>query len=518
MSVTSLPRTTIQLVPANLVVTIEDRRDLLIGLIEPTGTATDGDRIKDAQALTDDELKVLIGPGELFNRAKNFVASNARHSPYDIIAVDPSGAPAAVAAESELTITGIATEDATLIISIVDERAFTLNIDVLTGDTAADVAAVIEASVSNLVDPPFSASSTLGVVTITALDEGTVGNFYGISFGVVPAGLAIALTAWAGGANDPDVTSIFDNVQSVRFTGISWPVWLEDQLTVVQDFLAPRFNANNAILDGVAFIGKSATFTDAKVAANAINDQNIVFMGNNVRTTASRSGPEILKPADWDAAYFMGVRSRRLTEDAPIADFLVGDIGDDGFGGISLASRPYFNTPLNRTPITDPAFLYSELEQEELEDEGFTTFGVNQASSGMLMASVVTTWTKDAAGNPNESFKFLNFVDTGSVSREFFFRNLKAKFAQYRLTQGDIIPGRPMANAQDIAAVIKGLYQDLAALGLTQAGSQAEAFFAANLTVSIDLAGRQASITGKLPIVSQLAKMVWTLQLAFSTE
>jgi hypothetical protein len=136
----------------------------------------------------------------------------------------------------------------------------------------------------------------------------------------------------------------------------------------------------------------------------------------------------------------------------------------------------------------------------------------------MIMGPVVTTWLTDAGGNANVSFSYLNYVDTGSACREIFYNVLKSTYAQSRLTDGDLIAGRSMANAESIKAELLRIYRVLAGLALTQAGREAESYFNTNTDVTVSLADRLVTITGPLPIVTQLGTINYSLQLSFTIE
>jgi hypothetical protein len=279
-----------------------------------------------------------------------------------------------------------------------------------------------------------------------------------------------------------------------------------------------RFNASNNILDGIVFHGRSATAANAASAVASLNSQSLVVMGNNKLNATLHKGPAILQPADWVAAYFMGVRDKRLSTGAQIADLITATNSPrDATGGPALASLPYFNTPLRQTPVTGTANIYSGTELIEFEDDGFPSFGVYTAVHAMIMGPVVTTWTTDAAGNPNDSFHYLNYVDTGSVCREIIFRTLKATFAQSRLTEGDLLPGRAIENAASIKSKLVAIYKVLADAALVQAGEAAVSFFSENTSVEVSLATRTVTINGVLPIVTQLGTLNYNLALAFTT-
>ena len=80
---------------------------------------------------------------------------------------------------------------------------------------------------------------------------------------------------------------------------------------------------------------------------------------------------------------------------------------------------------------------------------------------------------------------------------EYFFNNLKSRFAQSRLTEGDVLKGRDMANDLTIIAFCEKLYQDLSGTDyvLLQDGETAFKFFKDNITVVLDMANGKATIT-----------------------
>jgi len=515
-TVTSNPKVNIQLLPAALVDAFEDRRDIVFGQIGASGTAVDGALNVDVHTLTTAEIKTLFGDDTfLTNQILAWLASNESKSPLDVIGKDPAGG--ATAATGVITFTGAATSDGEYLITFVDEEQYEVTVSVTSGDSVTDIGDALVTAVATLTDPVFSVANVAGAVTATAKDAGTVGNDYGIKVeGVVP-GVTVALTAWTGGATDPTLTGILDPIDGVRYTGALWPEAWASNLSVIETEFESRFNASNAILDGTIFHGLTDTYANIITALASQNSQTVVMMGAPKLALDAHTGPAVLRPADWVAAEFAGIRARRLTTDAPIADYIITTSGGlDAFGGPSLASLPYFNTPLSDTPVTPSVNLFTATEQDELEDDGFTTYGVNSAQNFMIMGPVVTNWTTDAGGNPNDSFHYLNYVDTGSACREIFFRVLKSTYAQSRLTEGDLIPGRSMANAESIKAELLRIYRVLADLALTQAGREAESFFSTNTTVTVSLAERKATIVGPLPIVTQLGLINYSLQLSFT--
>ena len=515
---TSNPKVTLSLLPAPVVTAVAGRRDLIVGQLGASATATSGALNQNVQALTTAQIRTLFGANvDLTYRILEFLDGNDANSQLDVIGLDAHGS--GTTAAGNVAFTGTATADGSYEVTVCDSRLFTVTVAVTSGDTATVVGAALEAALTALTNEPFTASNTTGTVTITSVDKGTIANLWGIRItGTVP-GLTTSVTAFTGGTNNPSTTTLLDPIDGLRYTGIGWPAaWSADLATVTAE-LDTRFNSSNAIMDGVCFTAKTDTYANDLSAIGSETSQSLVMMGNKIESTTNSKGPSILTPADWVASFFQGLRAKRLTSGAAIGSDIVTTSGAlDAVGGPELASLPYFNTDLVNAPVTLPSNLFSPTEQEALETAGFTTFGVNPAGNAIIMGPVVTAWTTDAAGNPNTSFHYLNFVDTGSVCRETFFNQLKAAYSQSRLTEGDLIPGRSMANAESIKAFLLKVYRSLSQQALTQAGSTAEGYFARNTTVSLDLASRTVTITSKLPIVTQLGEINYPLQLAFTTS
>ena len=134
------------------------------------------------------------------------------------------------------------------------------------------------------------------------------------------------------------------------------------------------------------------------------------------------------------------------------------------------------------------------------------------------MGEVVSTFKFDGQGLPNVSFKFLNFIRTGYLALEIYFKTLKSTYKQSRLTEGDVIAGRAIANQAAIEAKYTEIYKILSGpdFVLTQAGGDAEKFFFRELGIVIDTAQGNVSSTGLLPIVTQIRQFNITFSLAFS--
>ncbi len=508
----SQPRIGIRLLPAALVDAFADRRDLIVGFTAVGGTATSEVLQQNVQNLTNAQLISLFGTGELYYRIQYWRSGNGGYSPLDVLPISPT-TPAFATASFQFT--GAAIEDGTLVFEILDAESTTVTLNVSDGDANTAIAANLNTLLSNVSNAPWTVATVTDTTTLTSIDGSAFPDLNKIKVTGSVANVSIVTTQFTGGGNanvlDGD---LFDAIAGIRYTGINWPEYQVDDLNLLANELDARFNVTAGIFDGIGFMGQNADAASLISEALTHNTQTIVIGGNQLD---GDDLPVIIQPADWIMAYFQGIRARRLTPGASIADFIVSTNGPlDNTGGPALASLPYFNTALALTPVTIATEQFDFTEQGQLENGGVSSWGVNLAGSEMITGPMVTTWTTDAAGNPNDSFKYLNYVDTGSACREIFFNTLKATYAQSRLTEGDLTPGRSMANAESIKSELLRIYRALANQALTQAGGDAESFFSQNTTVTVDLATRSVTIAGPLPIVTQLGSIDYDLQLAFT--
>lgn len=505
------PSVTISIANADQEVQNTPQKVLMVGQKTPAGTAVAG-------ALTANVLDngdTLFGPNSMLAGMVRAYKAVNRAVQLDVIALNDNGAgvPRVVA----FTVVGPATSAGTITVVVASELNHKFVVSIANADTATVIAGNIVAAINADTKIPFTASNVAGAVSLTADNDGTVANDLGVEVGPITAtGVSVAsVTQTTPGSADPILTGVLDVAMS-RYQTIVWPYRV---LTVLQSYLTPRFNATNAVLDGVGILTIQDTFANAQAFVNAMNDQNIVVFADEQTTESLYIGPAQNEASYVKSSIFAGIRAIRLTPDQAIGRFLTSGASLDQFGGPAIASLPYFNTPLSDLPLIKAGRGWTRDEIELLLTAGASVMGVNVAGTGALLGDVVTTYKTDSAANPDVTFKFLNFVDTASQAREYFHNNLRDRFAQSRLTEGAVSRGRDMANAVVIRSFLEKLYGDLAGpdFVLVQDGEPAKVFFKDNVTVTLDLALGKATITMLVPIVSQLRTIIATMKIAFST-
>lgn len=121
----------------------------------------------------------------------------------------------AVAAERTITVTGTASETAIHNVVIngrtgVDGENYT--VDIVSGDTEAEVASKISDAINNVLGAPVTASSALGVVTLTSKWAGATSDELSVEMRTngTPAGLTYATADTTTGSGTADISDALD--------------------------------------------------------------------------------------------------------------------------------------------------------------------------------------------------------------------------------------------------------------------------------------------------------------------
>ncbi len=519
MSTMNQPNVTVNIVNANQTVANTGQRVLIVGAIPPAGASAPAgvlvpqiDNSLDYVGLFGERsmLTAMIKAYKRINEATRL----------DILPIAEVGSNTAF--ELSIQFTGTATEDGVLFITVGSNRDYTFELAITSGDAAATIATNFAAlfGPGSFVDFPFTVGVNVSTVTFTAADgnKGTVMNGTALAVSGTVAGITELIQVETTGAGTPVLTGVLDAVGANRYQGVVWP-WSDT--TELQAFLDPRFNPTGVVLDGVGFVPFVGSLSDVQTQVTE-NDQSIVYEVDDIAAETNAIGASQQEWPYMAAAYTASIRALRMDSSGQsLGGLVISTFGSlDGFGSPALASKPYFNTPLSFVNVNDVSLGYDSAEIESLIAAGASTYGNNVSATAVVLGEMVTTYLTDSAGNPDDTFKFLNYVDTASQAREYFFNNLRARFAQSRLTEGDTIPGRDMANAVVIQSFCKQLYQALSGVDfvLLEAGEAALNFFIENLIIAIDKQTGTVTIQMEVPLVVQLRVINATLKIAFSVN
>jgi len=502
------------LLPDTELVFDESQKVLIIGQMTAAGTATPGDLYTSIG--NDNEQDTLFGvQSQLAIAIRQFKKYNKKNR-LDAIPLEDNIS--GVAATGSIAFAGTkATANSTNYIGIGDYFDNRYKLNIVADDVPTAIGDKLVAAIASDSRATVGSSNTTGTVDLTAINKGTIGNTFPIWIeGSIP-GITTTITTMSGGTTDPTVTNIFDVVANLRYQTIVWQY--EYGLDELTNFLDPRWNPPNKLFDGAGIVTFADTLSNIKDALNAENDQNIgLFCYPNV-DIATYKGIWIPTMPYIVSAQFAAIRALRLTEGADISEYVIGGEGIlDNVGGMAIGSLPYMNTPFKFLHPGDINQFWTEEERDEIKEAGGSIIGNNDANDKIIADEIVTTYKKNNAGEPDLTFKYLNYVDTASICREYMTTNSRERYKQSRLTVGNLIPNRNMANASSISAFLDQLYVNLAGQALVPDSEDARKFFKNNKTVTINEETGTASVIMRLPINTQVRRIEETFKITFSIQ
>ncbi len=512
MTQVSFPRVTTNVSGAITNVGNVPQKILVVSQKLAAGTAVAGDLNENIEA----DASTLAGVGSLGEEIVRAVRAVNQESQVDAIFLDEAGA--AVAAAGIINFTGsTATEAGSLTVIIGSERNHSLSIAVASGDTATAIGDTLVTAITADTTILVTAVNTTGSVALTAKNKGTVGNEIAIEVRGAVAGVSsIVLTAMASGATDPVFTGVFDVIDGERYQTILW-TWASDvsPLTTLVD---ARFNVTDDILDGLGYVGEMDTLTNLTTTIGLLNSF-INYLAVKTENLATMKGPASVELPATMSAYAGALRALKLTDGAAIGDLNAGSSGSDSTGGPALASRPLANTPVFPMAPEKKGRGWSKLDIVALKAVGGSIMGNNIKGNQVALGEQLTTRTT-FGGNPDDSFKFVNFYDTSVNIREFFTNNLKSRYAQMRMTDGSPVPGRPMVNIEQFTAALIEFYVTLSGpdFALTRSGEANLSFFtdALNLIVSFNIQTGVITWSCKAPINTQVREINGAIEIVFA--
>jgi phage tail sheath gpL-like len=471
------PSTTINISPAITKPSIY-HRVLIIGEIGANSDSKTDEIIKDIQ-LTD--IEEFGKDSQLYYAIKQFKQFNKLNI-LDVLPVSQGDS----TASADITIDGTATKDNKLTFKF--NNRF-VEVVIKNGDNATTIATGLESELkgNDYFSDVFTISRSDNVVTLETIQQSeSLNNHRGF---ITLDGLDNAISwdsgRFSGGASDTLADDYLDGKCDERYNSIIYDYSLG--IDAVRVYLEAQFNLLNKINDGVGFTTVRTSLADFKDIVNDENYRTQVIFGN-------------LYEMEYDIASFsataeiVAIRALRLTPRANIAPYVSQSI--ETFGGLYCASLPYFNTVLS---FDKPVGCIEEEDLVNVIDKGGSLWVNNGVT---VLSEVVTTYKTNNLGDTDISFKYLNYVDTLSVIREYLTISLRKRYAQFRLTDGQLIKGKAITNKGAIKASIIKYLTDLSELALVRKGFNK--FIEDNLLIEEDMETGTITFNCKTPIVVQL--------------
>ncbi len=352
----------------------------------------------------------------------------------EIWAVGVADNGAGVAATGQLSFTGAPTKAGVVSLMV---GGVNIQVAVATTDTAITIAAAVVAAINAQTKCVLSAAVN-GVdafkVDLTAKNKGLHGNEIDVRHSYflgeeLPAGVTLAITAMAGGAADPDISTVWPVIGEDQFLLFVSPWTGAANLTSSETELADRFGPIRQN-DGYLIAGKRDTHANLVTFGNTRNSQFTTIM-----MTRGPSSP-------WQIAAAMAVQVS------------ISIIADD-------AVRPFHTLPLVNIWKPGKTEHFTLQERDILLHNGIATFDVD--SGGVVrIEGPVTTYKKNAFGSPDISYLYLNTPLTLSYLRFSSKARITSKYGRHKLANDGtrFSPGQAVATPNIIKAELINLFKE----------------------------------------------------------
>ena len=369
--------------------------------------------------------------------ASMLAAFKAANRTVDVTALALDEAGAGTAATGTITVTGSPTAAGTLALYIAGTR---IQVGVAAAATATVVAAAIAAAINADTQLPVTATSALGVVTLTARHKGLDGNSIDVRHSyylgeALPAGVALAIVALSGGAGNPDIVTAIAAMADTQYHTIAMSFSDAANLAKLEAELADRWGPL-VQLEGHAFIGASGSHANLITLGDSRNSPHLTILGAGKSPTA---------PWIW--------ASVTAAIDAAEPD----------------PARPRQTLVLPGLLPPADADRFTREERNLLLYDGVSTYVVDSGDV-VHIERLVTTYQEDGTGNPDESYLDLETVRTLAYIRSAIRIRIAQRFPRHKLADDgtNFGAGQAVATPSVIRMELLHLFRELEDAGLVE--------------------------------------------------
>jgi phage tail sheath gpL-like len=346
---------------------------------------------------------------------------------------------AGVAATGTLTITGSPTLAGTLNLYVAGVK---VPVGVAVAEANATTATNIVAAINAIPALPVTATSALGVVTLTARHKGLCGNDIDVRLNyydgdATPAGLTAAIVALANGTGNPDVTAALTALGGDQYYTIITPWTDAANMAAVESYLDTLWGPMKQ-KTGHVFGCVKNTLANLTTYGTARNSPH-----------SSILGIYDLPTAPWVCAASWGA----VVE----------------FNGAIDPARPFTTLLL---PGIQPPPIKSRFRREDrdvLLRDGISTYTVNDGGS-VQIERVITTYQTNATGIPDVSYLDLNTKWTVDYIRYAVRARMALRFPRMKLADDgtNFAPGQAIVTPSIIRGELICLFRELEYAGLVE--------------------------------------------------
>ncbi len=404
-----------------------------------------GQRLAAGSQLANNPCRVMSGAhaAGLFGRgsqlARMVAAAKNANTSTDMWAVALDDLVAGVVASAPLTFTGAPTAPGTLNLYVAGTK---VPVGVAAAETNTVTATNVAAAINANPDLPVTATSAMGVVTVSARHKGLCGNDIDLRVNyydgeTLPAGLQIAIVAMSGGTGNPDITAALAALGGDQYYSMVTPWTDAANMTVLETFLLGRWGPMSQ-KTGTAFGCVKGTYSGLTTLGAARNSSMSCLFGIVDMP---------ISPCESAAVWGSVIEFNGAIDPAR------------GFQTLLL---PGLMAPPLKSQFTRDL-------RDVLLRNGISTFTCDQAGN-VYIEQVITTYQTNVLGIPDVSYLKLNSVWTADAVRYATRAIIALRFPRHKLADDgtNFAPGQAIVTPSDIRAELIGLFREMEDAGLVE--------------------------------------------------
>lgn len=356
---------------------------------------------------------------------------------------------AGTAATGTITVSGASIGAGTLNLYIAGTR---VQVAVANAAASTVVASAINAAINEVADLPVTAEVAGSVVTLTSRHKGALGNDIDVRINYLPleektpTGITIAIAAMSGGAGDPSIATGLAAIGETQYTTVISPFSDSTNLGLLEAELSLRWGPLYQN-DGHGHVAVRGSVGSLNSWASTRNSPHITAWA--VEAAGSPSPVwRVAAVAGTTAAYYLGIDP----------------------------SRPLQTLTLPTLLPASAEKRFTRAERNNVLSYGLATTIVN-AGGGVQIERAVTTYTQNASGLPDPSYRDIETMATLSTLRFTWRARYLQKFPRCKLAKD----GTQTADQNVVTpSVLKdegiALYLDWVDAGLVEGGPALDQF------------------------------------------
>lgn len=423
-------------------------RRLVIGQRRSTGAVAE---LVPTRCTREDQVAAAFGRASMIHSmAKALFANDPATETWFLGLDDPSGG---TAATYTVTFTASSPKAGTIAVYVAGRR---YAVACATTSTATTLATALVAAIGADPDAEVTASSSAGVVTLTARHTGASAGTIDVRHShhadeALPLGITVAVAAGVAGAGSLDLSAAITSIGDQRYNLIVSPFWDTNALGDLHTELASRWGPTRQI-DGVAFQATPQALNDAATTGSNPNSPHLVVLSSYKSPT-------------------------------PPWSFAAGVAGAITRPAIADPARPFQRLEVAGVVAPRASEEFTRVERNVLLVAGVATTAVGPGRR-VQVERLVTTYRTNSQGASDTAYRDLNTVLTLSLMRYELVAEFTTRYPRHKLA-GDgnrFGPGQAVMTPSLAIAEMLRIFRSWEERGLVEDVDQ----FKADLIAEID--------------------------------